>query len=98
MELVKSKDNTKDRAIIRISHDKVRVVAEQSKQHRVSKTRFGGIKMFDFDGGPHFTLGGKFEFENMFWRVDNISELKADIRLKEVVLTISPVYTSTNPR
>lgn len=94
MEIVKSKNNKLDRAIIRVNHNTVRVVAEQSKQHRVSKSRIGLIKMFDFFGGPNFTVGGNFHFENMPWRVNSIRELKADPRLREIVMDISPVYSN----
>lgn len=95
MEIVKAKNNN-DRAIIRIDHNHVRVVAEHSKQHRISKSRIGLIKMFDFVGGPNFTVGGRFEFEKMFWRVDSISELKSDRPLREIILEISPIYTAHN--
>ena len=70
MEIVKSRFGV-DRSIERINLNKVRVLGE-SQFIRKSTNKQGDITMFDFEGGPCYSLGGKFLFEKMQWRINGI--------------------------
>lgn len=93
MEIIKAKNNN-DRALVRINFKKIRIVAEESKSHRIFKNRIGLITMFDFAGGPNFTIGGKLEFEKLFWKINKITKLKTNNPLCEIVLEVSPIYSN----
>jgi hypothetical protein len=67
MEIVKSRFGV-DRSIERINLNLVRVMGE-SQFIRKSTNKQGDVTMFDFEGGPCYSLGGKFQFEKIF--VDN---------------------------
>ena len=70
MEIVKSRFGV-DRSIERINLNLVRVLGE-SQFIRKSTNKNGEITMFDFEGGPCYSLGGKFQFEKMQWRINGI--------------------------
>ena len=60
-----------DRNIEKISHNRLRVMGE-SLFVRESKDNNGNCTMFDFEGGPCLTVGGKIKFGNSDWTITNI--------------------------
>jgi len=67
MEIVKSRYGL-ERSIERIDIGRVRVMGE-SQFIRKSTNKQGDVSLFDFEGGPCYTLGGKVFFEKMQWRI-----------------------------
>jgi hypothetical protein len=60
-----------DRSIEKLSHNKLRVMGE-SLFVRKSNDNNGNCIMFDFEGGPCLTVGGKIKFGNSDWIITNI--------------------------
>jgi hypothetical protein len=91
MEIVKSRYGL-ERSIERINLNKVRVMGE-SQFVRKSTNKNGDITLFDFEGGPCYTLGGKLFFEKMQWRIDGIEPMESGYKdLYEVNLYIEPIW------
>jgi hypothetical protein len=91
MEIVKSRFGV-DRSIERINLNLVRVLGE-SQFIRKSTNKNGDITMFDFEGGPCYSLGGKFQFEKMQWRINGIEPRESGYKdLYEVNLHIEPIW------
>ena len=91
MEIVKSRFG-QERSIERINLNKVRVLGE-SQFVRKSTNKAGEVTLFDFEGGPAYTLGGKIQFEKMSWRIKRIVPMDSGYRdLHEVNLHIEPIY------
>ena len=91
MEIVKSRYGL-ERSIERINLNKVRVMGE-SQFVRKSTNKQGDITLFDFEGGPCYTLGGKLFFEKMQWRIDGIEPMESGYKdLYEVNLYIEPIW------
>jgi hypothetical protein len=91
MEIVKSRFG-QERSIERINLNKVRVLGE-SQFVRRSTNKNGEITLFDFEGGPAYTLGGKLYFEKMNWKIRGIEPMESGYKdLYEVNLTIEPLY------
>jgi hypothetical protein len=91
MEIVKSRFGV-DRSIERINLNLVRVMGE-SQFIRKSTNKQGDITMFDFEGGPCYSLGGKFQFESMQWRINYIEPRESGYKdLYEVNLHIEPIW------
>jgi hypothetical protein len=91
MEIVKSRYGV-ERSIERINLNKVRVMGE-SQFVRKSTNKNGEITLFDFEGGPCYTLGGKLFFEKMQWRIDGIEPMESGYKdLYEVNLYIEPIW------
>ena len=91
MEIVKSRYGL-ERSIERINLNKVRVLGE-SQFIRKSTNKQGDITMFDFEGGPCYSLGGKFFFEKMNWRINAIEPMDGKFKdLYEVNLHIEPIW------
>ena len=91
MEIVKSRFGV-DRSIERINLNKVRVMGE-SQFIRKSTNKQCDITMFDFEGGPCYSLGGKFQFEKMQWRINGIEPRESGYKdLYEVNLHIEPIW------
>jgi len=91
MEIVKSRYGL-ERSIERINLNKVRVMGE-SQFIRKSTNKHGDITLFDFEGGPCYTLGGKIFFEKMQWRIDAIEPRESGYKdLYEVNLHIEPIW------
>ena len=91
MEIVKSRYGL-ERSIERIHLNKVRVMGE-SQFVRKSTNKHGDITLFDFEGGPCYTLGGKIFFEKMQWRIDGIEPKESGYKdLYEVNLYIEPIW------
>ena len=91
MEIVKSRYGL-ERSIERIDIGRVRVMGE-SQFIRKSTNKQGDITMFDFEGGPCYSLGGKFIFEKMQWRINGIEPMESGYKdLYEVNLHIEPIW------
>jgi hypothetical protein len=91
MEIVKNRDGD-DRVFIRVNFEKLRVISEESIYRIYRDKKSGELKMFDFQGGPMINVGGKINFEGMFWKVDKIDILPSNQSLNEILLKVSPVY------
>lgn len=91
MEIVKSRYGL-ERSIERIDIGRVRVIGE-SQFIRKSTNKHGDVSLFDFEGGPCYTLGGKVFFEKMQWRIRGIEPRDTNYKdLYEVVLYVDPIY------
>jgi hypothetical protein len=91
MEITKSRFG-QERSIERINLNKVRVLGE-SQFVRKSTNRNGDITLFDFEGGPAYTLGGKLSFEKMLWKINGIEPMESGYKdLYEVNLHIEPIW------
>ena len=91
MEIVKSRYGV-ERSIERINLNKVRVMGE-SQFIRKSTNKNDEISMFDFEGGPCYSLGGKFFFEKMNWKIYGIEPMESGYNdLYEVNLHIEPIW------
>jgi hypothetical protein len=91
MEIVKSRYGL-ERSIERIDIGRIRVMGE-SQFIRKSTNKQGDVSLFDFEGGPCYTLGGKVYFEKMNWRVRGIEPRDSGFKdLFEVVLYVDPIY------
>jgi hypothetical protein len=91
MEIVKSRYGL-ERSIERIDIGRIRVMGE-SQFIRKSTNKQGDVSLFDFEGGPCYTLGGKVFFEKMNWRVRSIEPRDSGFKdLYEVILYVDPIY------
>jgi hypothetical protein len=91
MEIVKSRYGL-ERSIERIDIGRVRVMGE-SQFIRKSTNKQGDVSLFDFEGGPCYTLGGKVFFEKMNWRIRGIEPRESGFKdLYEVILYVDPLY------
>jgi hypothetical protein len=91
MEIVKSRYGL-ERSIERIDIGRVRVMGE-SQFIRKSTNKHGDVSLFDFEGGPCYTLGGKVFFEKMQWRIRGIEPRDTKHKdLYEVILYVDPIY------
>ena len=91
MEIVKSRYGL-ERSIERIDIGRIRVMGE-SQFIRKSTNKQGDVSLFDFEGGPCYTLGGKVFFEKMNWRVRGIEPRESGYKdLYEVNLHIEPIW------
>ena len=91
MEIVKSRYGL-ERSIERIDLNRVRVMGE-SQFIRKSTNKHGDITMFDFEGGPCYSVGAKLFFEKMNWRINAIEPMDSKFKdLHEVNLHIEPIW------
>lgn len=91
MEIVKSRYGL-DRSIERIDFQRLRVMGE-SQFVRQSKSKDGNTTLFDYEGGPCYTVGGKLNFEKMNWKITGIKPYpNANETLHECILTVQPIY------
>ena len=91
MEIVKSRFG-QERSIERINLNKVRVLGE-SQFIRKSTNKNGEVTLFDFEGGPAYTLGGKLAFEKMMWKINGIEPRESGYKdLYEVNSHIEPIW------
>jgi hypothetical protein len=91
MEIVKSRYGL-ERSIERIDIGRIRVMGE-SQFIRKSTNKQADVSLFDFEGGPCYTLGGKVFFEKMNWRIRGIEPRESGFKdLYEVILYVDPLY------
>ena len=91
MEIVKSRYGL-ERSIERIDIGRIRIMGE-SQFIRKSTNKQDDVSLFDFEGGPCYTLGGKVFFEKMNWTVRGIEPRDSGFKdLYEVILYVDPLY------
>jgi hypothetical protein len=71
MEIVKSRYGL-DRVIEKLNHDTLRITGE-SEFVRTSVNKEKLTSMFDFEGGPCLSIGGKLMYGNMNWKIVEIN-------------------------
>lgn len=91
MEILKSRFGL-DRSVEKLDHETLRVMGE-SYYTRKSTNKKGNTIMFDFEGGPGLTVGGKIPYGGINWK---ILEINTDTpiydKLSGCVLKVSPLY------
>lgn len=91
MEIIKSKFGI-ERTIERIDFRRIRVMGE-SQFVRTSTNETSELVLFDFEGGPFYSVGGKLHFEGLSWKIDKIKSVDSGYEgLYEVILYIEPIY------
>ena len=91
MEVVKSHYGS-DRSIERVNFGKVLVMGE-SEFSRQSVNNKGVTTLFDFEGGPCYTLGGKLFFEGLSWKITSINAQPTEFDgLSKCALGVEPIY------
>lgn len=91
MEIIKSRYGS-ERSIERVDFQRIRVMGE-AQFTRVSKTENGEVTMYDFEGGPAYTVGMKMTFESMNYKIEKIVPMEAKHKdLCEVMLYVKQVY------
>lgn len=91
MEVVKSRYGL-DRSIERVDYQRLRVTGE-SQFVRQSKAKDGSLTLFDYEGGPCYTVGGKLNFEKMSWKITGIAPYtNSNEGLHECILFVQPNY------
>lgn len=91
MEVVKSRYGL-DRTIEKLDHNTFRVMGESSFV-RVSSNKKDETTMYDFEGGPCLTLGGKIQYGKLNWKITDIQTGVPTYKdLSGCVLTVVPIY------
>lgn len=91
MEIIKSRYGL-DRSIQKIDHETLRVMGI-SEFVRMSEGKKNKIFMFDFEGGPCLTVGGKIRYGNLNWKIENIEiEESKGNNLSSCVLKVKPIF------
>jgi hypothetical protein len=87
MEIVKNRYGN-ERVIEKISPTKLRITGE-SLFSRGSQDEQGNNSMYDFEGGPCLTLGGKIKYLGTSWEITKITpELTGKENLAMVVVEV----------
>jgi hypothetical protein len=87
MEIVKNRYGN-ERVIEKISPTKLRITGE-SLFSRGSEDEQGNHSMYDFEGGPCLTLGGKIKYLGTSWEITKITpELTGKENLAMVVVEV----------
>lgn len=90
MEIIKSRYGL-DRSVEWLHNNKIRVMGE-SQFVRTSASKDGNIVMFDFEGGPAYTIGGKINFMNTNWKINSITKVESNHKdLYECILGVNPL-------
>jgi hypothetical protein len=91
MEIIKSRYGL-DRSVEKIDANTLRVMG-QSEFVRVSENKKSKVSMFDFEGGPCLTVGGKVRYGNLNWKILDIKQEKSNqTNLSSVLLKVKPLY------
>ena len=91
MEVVKSRYGL-DRTIEKLDHKTFRVMGESSFV-RVSSNKKDETTMYDFEGGPCLTLGGKIQYGKLNWKITDIQTgIPTYKDLSGCVLSVVPIY------
>jgi hypothetical protein len=91
MEIIKSRYGL-DRSVEKIDVNTLRVMG-QSEFVRVSENKKSKVSMFDFEGGPCLTVGGKVRYGNLNWKILDIKQEKSNqANLSSVLLKVKPLY------
>jgi len=89
MEIIKSRYGL-DRSVEKIGVDTLRVMG-QSEFVRVSENKKNQISMYDFEGGPCLTVGGKVRYGNLNWKILNIKQ-ESSVKIPSVLLKVKPLF------
>jgi hypothetical protein len=91
MEVLKSRFGL-DRSIEKLDHETLRVMGE-SYYTRVSSNKNEETVMFDFEGGPCLTVGGRISYGGIQWKVLGIDP-NAPVydKLSGCTVRVSPIY------
>lgn len=91
MEIIKSRYGL-DRSVEKIDVNTLRVMG-QSDFYRVSENKKKKVSMFDFDGGPCLTVGGKIRYGKLNWKILDIKqENLTHQNLSSVLLKVKPIF------
>lgn len=91
MEIIKSRYGL-DRSVEKIDVNTFRVMG-QSEFVRVSENKKKKISMYDFEGGPCLTVGGKIRYGKLNWKIQSIkSEDSLQPNFGSVLLKVKPLY------
>lgn len=91
MEIIKSRYGS-ERSIERVDFQRVRVMGE-AQFTRISKSENGEVSMYDFEGGPAYTVGMKMNFEGLNYKIVKIVPMEMKHKdLCEVILYVKQLY------
>lgn len=91
MEIIKSRYGL-DRSVEKIDVNTLRVMG-QSEFVRVSENKKKKVSMFDFEGGPCLTVGGKVRYGNLNWKILDIKQEDSKYQnLSSVLLKVKPIF------
>lgn len=77
MEIIQNRYGS-DRVIHKVNPTRLRIEGE-SLFTRTATDGGGNVTMFDFEGGPSLTVGGKVKFQNSFWKIKSLKPIDSDI-------------------
>lgn len=91
MQIIKSRYGS-ERSIERVDFQRIRVMGE-AQFVRQSSSEDGTTSMFDFEGGPAYTVGMKMNFQHMNYKIEKIVPIANQYKdLYEVMLYVKPIY------
>ena len=91
MEVIKSRYGL-DRTIEKMDHESFRVMGESSFV-RTSASKKDETTMYDFEGGPCFTVGGKVQYGKLNWKITEIDPTTPTYNgLSGCTLKVTPIY------
>lgn len=81
-----------DRSIEKLNYQTMRIMGE-SKFVRMSENKQGKPVMFDFEGGPCLTVGGRINYGNINWKITDIDASAVGYKdLATCLVTVTPMY------
>lgn len=91
MQIIKSRYGL-DRSIEWLHNNKIRVLGESQFVRTSSNPKDNQISMFDFEGGPAYTVGGKIRFMNTNWKINGITPIETKQKgVSGCVLDVQPI-------
>jgi hypothetical protein len=91
MEITKNRYGI-ERSYERIDFNRVRVMGD-TMFTRTSNNDAGKISMYDFEGGPCLTIGGKIRMEGgLEWKIRGIKPIQNKHGLGECILKVTPIF------
>jgi hypothetical protein len=91
MEVIKSRYGL-DRSVEWLHNNKIRVLGESQFVRTSTNPKDNQISMFDFEGGPAYTVGGKLRFMNSNWKIKGISPIETNKKgLSGCLLEVTPI-------
>lgn len=90
MEVIESRYGL-DRSIEKLDYQTIRVMGE-STFVRTSSNRKDDVTMYDFEGGPCLTLGGRIRYGGMNWKITEIKFAPMYNNLSGCLLSVIPIH------
>ena len=91
MEVIKNRYGY-DRTVEKLNHNTMRVMGV-SPFIRTSENRKGETVMFDFEGGPCLTVGGKINFGKLNWKILSINPDTPGYKdVNACLIEVTPLY------